>query len=436
MMRMTDSDQNTTYAAEDMLVAWLDAVDPELGTVNVTLTSSGSPKHVTYSPEIEPKFGSPAEVTPFVAKAMKRLEKQAKKYGSNYRGRESKAVRVVSHTGWKKATYSNGIIRLPGRESGGAWALRGLVVLHELAHHLNTGVNGTIIDSHGEGFRRTFVTLLEDLGWTEMSRMLRDAYREVGLDRPHTIDNDMIVKVGKLLRHAEGASTEAERETFFAKAQELATAHSIELAVARANHEKRASTQKPTFESVQVGHRGQPTNVRFVQLILAIARANDLRCSIQADNTGVTLYGFAGDIEVTKTLYMSLAVQMAADADAYIRSGAHRPTHGRTARAAFYSGWTTRIGQRLKKAQNATRASAIAEDDSTTAESTSKDVALRAKEVEVDDYYGYMKRQHGISGTWRGASHVSDLKSNLRGRAAADTARIGNEKALKPARSR
>ena len=365
---------------------------------------------------------------------LERLRQQSRELGSNYRGREQRPVVVAGALGAKRATYHDGMIFLPERERGGAWALRGLVVLHELAHHLNTGVDGAIIDAHGEGFRATFVQLLEDIGWTEISAMLREAYREHDLDRRHAADEGMLAKIGKLLRHAEGASTEAERDAFLTKAQELATTNSIELAVARATHERRELTQTPTFETIRLGHRGQQSNVRFIELMLAVTRANDLRCSIRGDNTGVTVYGFASDIEVAKAFYVSLVVQMVADADAYIRSGAHRPVHGRTARAAFYDGWTTRIEQRLEDARAAARTSAESLDQPdgqgavATARSTA--LALRAKEIEVDDYFGYMLRQHGIAGTWRGSSSVADDHSEARGRAAADRARLGSAREL------
>src|SRR5690606_11592418 len=119
---------------------------------------------------------------------------------------------------------------------GGGWALRGFVVLHELAHHLNTGVEGAIIDAHGEGFRQTFVQLLKDIGWVQVATMLADAHQQAGLDRRRPAEDGMLAKVGKLLRHAEGATTEAERDVFFSEAQELASIHSIEIAVARAAH--------------------------------------------------------------------------------------------------------------------------------------------------------------------------------------------------------
>lgn len=426
---MEDPDRRSTYAAEEMVAAWLDAVSPETGEVEVTAGS----RRATYSPEAEPRFGRPADVVTFVDRVLDRLRQQGREFGSNYRGREQRPVIVSPSFASKRASYSDGIILLPERERGGAWALRGLVVLHELAHHLNTGVDGAIIDAHGEGFRATFVQLLEDIGWTEISAMLREAYREHDLDRRHAADEGMLAKIGKLLRHAEGASTEAERDAFLTKAQELATTNSIELAVARASHERRELTQTPTFETIRLGHRGQQSNVRFIELMLAVTRANDLRCSIRGDNTGVTVYGFESDIEVAKAFYVSLVVQMVADADAYIRSGAHRPVHGRTARAAFYEGWTARIEERLEDARASARTRA--EDDGphdgqSVGASTSTTLALRAKEIEVDDYFGYMKRQHGVSGTWRGSSYVADDHSESRGRAAADRARLGSAKEL------
>ncbi|HWU33237.1 MAG TPA: DUF2786 domain-containing protein [Marmoricola sp.] len=430
---MDDPDQKTTYAAEDLVTAWLDATSPETGEVRVTLTRAGRSKVVTFTPEAEPRFSSPAEVAPFVQRVLARLKQQSKEFGSNYRGREQKPVEVVASLAFKSAKYSDGWIALPQRERGGAWALRGMVVLHELAHHLNTGVDGVIIDEHGEGFRTTFVQLLEDLGWTEIATMLREAYHQVGLDRTYSDDDGMLAKVGKLLRHAEGASTEAERDAFFTKAQELATTHSIELAVARAAHEKGAAALTPVFESVKLGHKGKQSNVRFIELMLAITRVNDLRCTIRGDNTAVTMYGFRGDIDVAKALYVSLVVQMVADADAYIRSGAHRPVHGRTARAAFYEGWTDRIGQRLRDAQ---RAAQLQVGALTTAidpqgrVGESKSVALVAKDVEVDDYFSSKLREQRVRGTWRGSAGVDDDRSHARGQAAAERARLGREREL------
>ena len=162
---MEDPDQKSTYAAEDLVAAWVDAASAETGEVQVTVLRDGARRTVTYVPETEPRFGKPADVVVFVDRVLDRLRRQGKEFGSHYRGREQRPVQVVRSRGAKKASYRDGFVVLPERERGGAWALRGLVVLHELAHHLNTG-DGAIIDHHGEGFRATFVQLLEDIGWT------------------------------------------------------------------------------------------------------------------------------------------------------------------------------------------------------------------------------------------------------------------------------
>lgn len=442
---MEDPDKQATYAAEDMVATWIDAAVAGDGEVTVSTGDAGGV--VTFAPEVEPRFTGPAEATDFVHQVMGRLQRLAKDQGVSFRGREHKELTVSAHTGWKKASYRQGTIYLPTRERGGAWALRALVVLHEVAHHLNTGVEGAIIDQHGEGFRATFARLLECLGWDQQAAMLREAFRQHGLRRDADVDDGMLARVGKLLRHAEGAGSGAERETFFAKAQELATLHSIELAVARAAQEKQEGRAKPTFEFVQLGHRGQQSNVRFVELMLAIAGTNDLRCTIRTDNTGMTLYGFRGDIEVVKTLYVTLVVQMVSDADAYIRSGAHRPVHGRTARAAFYQGWTSTIGDRLRQARRAARdsvarAAVVGVDGLHVAGAraeevrSGRDVALKAKAVEVSDYYAHMLKRNGVRGNWRGSGVVEDFHSMRRGNDAAERARLRREKQLEGSEGR
>lgn len=430
MASMTDPEKNLVYDAESLVRGWLDAVDPETGTVTVTLHRGGKPYKNTYSPEPEVKFSKPPEVGRFVNKTLKRLRMQRAQFGTHYFDRELKDVKIVASRARTTAHYYRGQIFIPDREKGGAWALRSMVALHELTHHLNSGLDGILLDAHGEGFRHTFITLLEDIGWTEISRMLRDAYREVGLDREHPVQDTMLIKIGKILRHAEGASTEAERDTFLTKAQELAAGQSIELALARAAIEKNTERDMPTVESVILGHPGSVSNVRFVKLMLSIAFANDVHCTIKHDNSGVDLYGFQSDIDVTKALYVSLLPQMVADADAYIRSGVYRPVHGRTARVSFYAGWTARIGNRLYIAKSRTNKSATTDESLTEEQRETTALAIRAKEVEVRDYYNYELKQKGIRRAWSGGGSARDRGSIRRGSAAADNARIGGSKAL------
>jgi putative metallohydrolase (TIGR04338 family) len=60
-------------------------------------------------------------------------------------------------------------IAMPTHRVGGKWAMRELVVLHELAHHLCPGAE------HGPSFVDTLVELVEELVGTEAGFLLRSA---------------------------------------------------------------------------------------------------------------------------------------------------------------------------------------------------------------------------------------------------------------------
>ena len=84
-----------------------------------------------------------------------------------------------------------------------------------------------------------------------------------------------------------------------------------------------------------------------MQLFVVIAAANDVRCDVASNSTFVYAYGFSEDIDATHALYASLVVQMVRASDAYISSGAHRPTSTITARLNFQLAFGARVGQRL-----------------------------------------------------------------------------------------
>jgi putative metallohydrolase (TIGR04338 family) len=64
---------------------------------------------------------------------------------------------------------------VPPHRVGGGWAMRELVVLHELAHHLTPG------DQHGSAFVATFVELVAELVGTEAAFLLRSALLDAGV---------------------------------------------------------------------------------------------------------------------------------------------------------------------------------------------------------------------------------------------------------------
>lgn len=193
-------------------------------------------------------------------------------------------------------------------------------------------------------------------------------------------------RIAKLLNQAENASTEAEAAVFMAKAQQLATINSIDLARARHITKSKEKTV-PIQRTIRIGLQGTKGLRTQTDLYLGIARANDIRCTIASNATCIFAYGFAEDIDVSEALYASLVVQMAGFVEAYRQSGEWKketawvddrivyldgegkpcseryawdkrwvPGHSKpvtwlTARLNFQDGFANRIGSRLSEAK-------------------------------------------------------------------------------------
>ncbi len=133
----------------------------------------------------------------------------------------------------------------------------------------------------------------------------------------------MLDRIAKLLNQAENAGTSAEAETFMAKAQELATVHSIDLA--RARHATKAKERTtPIQRDVTIGIQGSRGLRTLVDLYLGIASANDITCTIAGNATRVYAVGFAEDLDIAEALFASLQVQQAKALDAFKASGEWR----------------------------------------------------------------------------------------------------------------
>ena len=242
-------------------------------------------------------------------------------------------------------------------------------------------------------------------------------------------DDKMLARIAALLRQAEGTDNIHEAEAFMAAAQRLATATSIDLAVARAHSAKRTAAQSPVQRTITIGTAGTRGLRTYVQLFVVIAGANDVRCDVATNSTFVYAYGFAEDIDASHALYASLVVQMVRASDSYIASGAHRPTPTITARLNFQLAFGARIGQRLAEAREQTRREA--HKDRGRAPGTA--IALRDKDIELRDYY---RSASTARGTWQ-ANRVSAGYSSAARRAgdrAGKRARLGNNPELSGAR--
>lgn len=243
-------------------------------------------------------------------------------------------------------------------------------------------------------------------------------------------DDKMLARIAALLRQAEGTDNAHEAEAFMAAAQRLATATSIDLAVARSHSAHRSAAQAPAQRTITIGDAGSRGLRTYVQLFAVIAAANDVRCDVASNSTFVYAYGFTEDIDATHALYASLVVQMVRACDAYLATGAHRPTPTITARLNFQLAFGTRIGQRLSQARDEAKREVA--NDRARAPGTA--IALRNKEIELHDFYRGASQARG---TWRANSAKAGYSSAARraGDRAGRRARLGDSPELPGART-
>jgi Protein of unknown function (DUF2786) len=243
-------------------------------------------------------------------------------------------------------------------------------------------------------------------------------------------DDRMLARIAALLRQAEGTDNPHEADAFMTAAQRLATSASIDLAVARSHAGKRSAGQAPTQRTITIGTAGTKGLRTYVQLFVVIAAANDVRCDVASNSAFLYAYGFPEDIDATHALYAGLVVQMVRASDAYLSSGAHRPTPTITARLNFQLAFGARVGQRLAEAREEARNEAT--KDRRRAPGTA--IALRDKELELHDFYRGSSKARG---TWHAGRASAGYSSAARraGDRAGRRARLGNSPELPGART-
>ena len=240
-------------------------------------------------------------------------------------------------------------------------------------------------------------------------------------------DDRLVDKVGKLLAQAEGTDNEHEAAAFVERAQQLATAHAVDLELARSRQAARRGAAEPLVqERVDVGARGKRGNRHRVLLYSVVARANDVLVNVAHDSTYVLGFGHRADLEVVERLWASLAVQMTAAAQRRLDAGEHRRAGvaAQTWRLSFYDGWVEAVGGRLAAARERAVAQAASERVPASGEPSTA-LVLRAKAERVQEFYASASEARGSwRGPWSGRTAVSS-RATAQGRADGARADLG-----------
>lgn len=163
-MSTADRQRGKVYEAEALVRRILDrAVDFPIVEV------AGS--HLTLPPER--KFGSLLSVQAYIDAVL------ALSWIRRRWERAARPVIVRERVGQDKAHYerTGSVIAIPLHRGGQAWALREMVVLHELAHHLATEAEV----GHGPEFTGRMLELVSELVGPEAALLLRVTLLETGV---------------------------------------------------------------------------------------------------------------------------------------------------------------------------------------------------------------------------------------------------------------
>lgn len=167
-----------------------------------------------------------------------------------------------------------------------------------------------------------------------------------------------------------GSATMGEIENATEAVQRLASTYAIDIERVRHMQKSKEQREELTSKRINVGEPGRQFKNRWwVDLFLAIARSNDLRCTISYDRSVVTAYGYPSDIRMAELLFVSLNTQMVGQCGAALRRGDHKAlgVHGATYRLNFYEGFIQTIDYRLAKARRDVMAEQRARDESAAA---------------------------------------------------------------------
>ena len=164
---MRDSQRSAVYEAETLVRTMFDRAD-QRGTRSVEVLGS------TITLPVERKFGSVESVQTYCDQVLS-LNWVVESWP-----RASASVMVRARAGNTAAHYSNNTIAVPD-DRDGRWALRELVVLHELAHHLGNPDSESDEASHGPEFVDRYLSMVGEIIGPEAAFVLRAMFLAGGV---------------------------------------------------------------------------------------------------------------------------------------------------------------------------------------------------------------------------------------------------------------
>jgi hypothetical protein len=167
-------------------------------------------------------------------------------------------------------------------------------------------------------------------------------------------DDRALRRIRGLLTKAESTEFAEESEALTAKAQELMTRHAVDAAM--------LSPDRPAGADVRTRrmHVADPYVRAKMQLLGAVADANDVRV-VWYQGLGIAnLVGGRADLDAVELLFTSLLLQVARALASAERHGAGQSA-SRAFRRAFLLGYAHRIGERLQASRQRATAEAVAE---------------------------------------------------------------------------
>lgn len=259
-------------------------------------------------------------------------------------------------------------------------------------------------------------------------------------------------RIQALLRKAERTDNPHEAEAYLAKAQQLATQASIDLAKARAA-DGNASKTTPEMRTLTLGRPRQRGLQTLIALAANIAGPNDVLLNIEYDDTKIYAFGFSQDLDVFTAMYTRLSIHMALECRRFLDSGTYKledttvrrrvartgdplydyidvviPMPAITARLDFQRAYARRIGERLLQARRDAEHQAAHAD---TVGQPGTALVLADKRKEVDTYRAHNsditgdykeRRPSSVSQLGLAAGATAATKAQLTNHAAIDTA--------------